>query len=237
MKPKELFQKTFDKYLNKEEIYQEIQKKIEKKEKRKGKFIYLIPATCIILLTIGLFISAKPLHGSFLFEENQQEDAIIINSLDQSMISLRDYDIKCVEITDESHEQLKQKYSFLSRLAIPSGISLTPHPSENRGCAVYTKEPGTNDYSKLYQYEYYYKNVDYSKSIVLAFSKLGKPFRDYYFMEDATQLSTINGNSVLLYGSDSFYIAQFTYQGTFFDIDAKGINEQEFLKLIDSILQ
>ena len=75
------------------------------------------------------------------------------------------------------------------------------------------------------------------REIEIKYSKENTPLRDYYFSEDGSKTTTINGIDLKIYKyKENFYTA-FKYNDYNFDIETSNITEQEFSNYLVSILK
>lgn len=64
-----------------------------------------------------------------------------------------------------------------------------------------------------------------------------EPLRDYYVECVYTEISSINGNTVTIYGISNAYIVYFSYQNINYDIETKNVTLEELEKLLKNILE
>lgn len=94
----------------------------------------------------------------------------------------------------------------------------------------------SKDYNILGNYEIIYSN-DFDRSINVKYSKEHKPVRDYYFNEEGSKITIINGIELKIYKFENIYFTEFKLNGYNFDIETSNIAEQELSNFLLSILK
>ena len=97
--------------------------------------------------------------------------------------------------------------------------------------------------------EEFYQNL---RQVRISFSENGPPMRDYFILIDreetathdglavsvnAVPTSVINGVEVMIYRWEQIFIAQFVFDGLYFDVETSHINEAELIAVLESILR
>lgn len=101
----------------------------------------------------------------------------------------------------------------------------------------YTREnANSQDYDLLYNYKISYYNEN-NRSINISYSKDYKPLRDYYFKENGSKISKINGIELKIYKFENIYFTEFKFNDYNFDIETSKITEQELTNLLLSIIK
>lgn len=220
---------------DKEHNYNAILSKINKMEggKNMKKRYVLIPAFSLILvlvIAIGLNSNIfKNIGGNQVSTEDGTTKAELkINKLDEMMVGSLDADIKSVEI-----EELPEKFDFIQNLKLPDGFKF------DCGQIIYTRDSlEKEEYSILHDYLLLYNtNENAQDSIKIAFSEEYEPLRDYFIEQNNSKISKINGTDVTIYQYEKMYIAYFEYNGIKFDVETTGINEEELVALLSSIIE
>lgn len=70
---------------------------------------------------------------------------------------------------------------------------------------------------------------------MLKFSANGKPVSCYAFPHG--EASTIQGHEVTIYEYENAYMAEFTFDGTSFQVESSGLAEDEFVKMLSTIFE
>ncbi len=94
----------------------------------------------------------------------------------------------------------------------------------------------SKEYNILGNYEIIYDNGD-DRSIKISYSKDNKPVRDYYFSEEGSKVTTINGIELKIYKFENIYFTEFKFNDYNFDIETSKITEQELSIFLLSILK
>ena len=236
----------------KENIRKKVQEKIaisnireefDMKNKRNNRVIYGILATCAILVLC--LVVSKNIKNSLNInnnvelaknddvtqeENNISEDKIVYN--EGNLESQADYDGKWEE------------FEFVNEIFIPKELELA------RQGKIYVREYINNilsdDYSKLHQYSLIYSNNNKEDTSIIEinFTKEQTILGCMIPKEDETPSSIINGKEVKLFKSE--YIrdeskingyAFFEKDGFKFYINAHRIDEEDFIKVVKSILK
>ena len=91
-------------------------------------------------------------------------------------------------------------------------------------------------YTVIHDYIWDYSNESGDRTIRIAFSKVGKPLRDYHLScED--KISKIEGTEVIITQYESLYLAEFKLNDVYFDIETKGITQTELVDFLVSIIK
>lgn len=225
------FKNEMEKEFDKEKNYQAILSKIERvSEMKKIKLSHiLVPAFALVaVLTIGIVavnLENKPEDKKMIASEGIKVE-LNINQIKQMSQTRLDADIKTSDF-----ENLPTKFDFIKNVKTPSSITLT-----NKYNIYVKSNKDIAKYDILHDYVFSYTNKNNTKDIQIAFSELEKPLRDYY-IEDGEKESKIGETKVLISQYEDLYIATFEKQGTYFDIETKGITQQELVDLLTSVIE
>lgn len=229
MTNKDCLKHAMDNDFNKKRNYLKV---VERKEEKKVHKIYkhAIASTMLVALLTGstVFtltnINNKTFHGSEMgdiFKDN-----IVINDIKNKEESTLRLDGKVIEV---NKNEILDEFS-LKEMNIPIGFSL------HNSYTIYTREDkDSKEYPILHDYVLNYCN-EKNKSIRIAISKIGKPMRDYSFMDKVDKISTINNSEVVITKYEDSFIATFKKESTTFDIETTGITQEEVVNLIKSMI-
>lgn len=215
------------------------------KKKNTNKIVYGILSACAVFI-FCLAISKNVNYPSNITnneelamddnivqeENNTIEDNIVFN--DGSLQSMAEIDAKWED------ENLEGVIDFINKIDVPDGLYLS------RQGKVFVKEDiNSEDYSKLRQYALFYSNGSTKNlsQIEIIFTKeqtiLGCLLPD----KETMKSSTINGTEVKLFKSENLQDeskivgdAYFEKDGYTFYINVYNIYEEEFIKVLKSIL-
>lgn len=215
-KLKKTITKDFDKNIN----YNIIINKMKRGYQMNKIFKYAtIPICLIAIICISLLLNQNQ-------PDIQEKDKIIyFNQVDETSQTSLDADIKTIAI-----QELPSKFSFINNIVVPKSFPL------NNSYAVYTKGNASSNYNVLHDYVFEYHRNDMDK-ILISFSELEHPLRDYYFDEENPKQSEIGHTELVIYQFKENYIAQFTYNDIYFDIETTGISQNELIDLLSSIIK
>lgn len=208
---KNIIKNTFDKKINKDDIYNNVLKKVTKKN-----FNYLrlgiIPVTIVILIC---FISLN-----YKKVENIKEgiDIIHINNIDNETDSLYDIIWNGFSVTKE---ELGLRFNWFNKLV-----------NTDLDYSNYIK---LTDIKETYLMILAYDNIN----LEIFISEIGekKPRCITFLDEKHISKSIINNQKVEIYKSRNTYIAFFELDGFNYDIELTNATQDEFIKLIKLILQ
>lgn len=166
-------------------------------------------------------------QGTEDLREEKSQTKLNINKIDDGIgISKIDADVKIIEITE-----LSEEFNFIKNIKVPEGYKL--EYSYN----LYIKSNRDIDkYDKLHDYVFAY-NKNNENDIIVAFSKLEEPIRDYEIGENDKK-SIIDGIEMTIYHSQKYkmYMVSFKYNDIFFDIETEDVTENELVELLESIV-
>lgn len=237
MTNKEKLNKAIEEDFNSMNNYNEIIKKIEKGAKMKKNNMWkwsFVPICLVAIISGVLFLNYqnnnKTKLEDKLFVDEKNNVTLNINEIqsNKSKTSILDtaLDIKTVTTNDANFP-----LPYKNEINIPKDLNKTYK------FIVYTRESiDSKDYNILNNYILEYSN-DNNKSINVAYSKDHKPLRDYYFSDEGSKVTTINGVELKIYKLEDIYFTEFNYNGYNFDIETTKITEQELLTFLLSILK
>ena len=210
------------------------------KTNQSKKIIYWITSgvAAVFVIAFGIFINTNNMVDNSSTKESLQivskEDKtsqieLNINKYEQSM----DIDVESMKIDGQIKQitELNDKFRFIDNVKIPSSYKLTDK------YMIYTRKDTTEkNYDILHDYVFTYRKNE-TDTIIIAFSEIGKPLRDYYLSEDA-EISKIEDTECKIYQyTDNIYMATFKINDIYFDIETNGITEGELVELLQSIIK
>lgn len=231
---KENLKKMYDNYSNKEKNYQIIIERIEERKKMNKLYKYAYVFTLLLALVIG---------GAFMFQIsssnllNQKtninhkktvEDKIVINSKNNSDVftgSVKlDAKIENININD-----ITNKFN-LKNIVIPNTYKY------GNSYVLYIRgDREIKYYNILHDYVINYEKSD-GYNIIIAISEVSSPIRDYHFDNTNDKESVINQTKLFITKYSNSYIVTFTKDDAYYDIETTGINEEELIDLLKSVI-
>ena len=223
---KDTIQKNFDKKKN----YNIILSKIERRDNMKVKLSYVLASSLVaIALLVGIVAYNVPKSNN----ENVMPPTVQgilelnINKAEyQSMMTL-DADIK------EANTELNSDFSFVKK-DINAPKDLRDYGVNK--VVMTRKDFSDKDYSIAHDYIWDYSNEAENRTIRIAFSKIGKPLRDYYLSSEE-KISKIENTDVIITQYEKLYLAEFKMNDVYFDIETSGITQTELVDLLVSIIK
>ena len=220
-------QEEMRKEFNQRKNYDEILSKMEGESTMKiVKWRYvLIPVTMVIILLAGV-IGMNIKRPNEIPTNPNLKIALSINQLKELGNTSLDADVKIISI-----KKLPEEFQFMNQLKLLNELKL------KNAYTVYTKDNIKNkEYTILHDYVFSYTSSDNKKSIQIAFSKIEKPLRDYFF-NDIGKESEIGDTKLMISQYNNMYIATFEKDSIYFDIETEGITQEELVDLLISIIQ
>ena len=227
---KDTIQKNFDKKKN----YNIILSKIERRDNMKVKLSYVLASSLVaIALLVGIVAYNVPKSNN----ENVMPPTVQgilelnINKAEyQSMMTL-DADIK--EANTELNSEFEKDFSFVKK-DINAPKDLRDYGVNK--VVMTRKDFSDKDYSIAHDYIWDYSNEAENRTIRIAFSKIGKPLRDYYLSSEE-KISKIENTDVIITQYEKLYLAEFKMNDVYFDIETSGITQTELVDLLVSIIK
>ena len=218
----------------KEEIaISNIRKEFDMKTSKNRKIIYAISSVCaMFILGVGIFMGTDKLNNNNLFSNSlytEKTDGNInielnINKIKDMAVASLDADIKTIEISN-----MPEKFKFIEKVKVPEEYKL--ESSYN----VFTRENiNVEEYNILHDYVFEYRK-DSMNNIIIAFSEIEKPLRDYEIAE-GKNISKIGDVEIIISEWKQMYIATFEYKDIYFDIETTGITQEQLVDLLKSII-
>lgn len=216
-----------------------IREEFDMKSKKSRKIIYGITSSAaVFILGIGIIISTNTfnnnqiqdnhyeiadLQGDKQNKNESQEIKLNINKIKEMSATSLDADIKTIEI-----EKLPEKFEFIKNIKIPEEYKI--ESSYN----IYTRNDiNKSEYDVLHDYVFNYRK-DSMNEIIIAFSEIEMPLRDYY-IDVGDKVSKIGNIELIISQYKDMYIVTFNFKDMYFDIETTGITENELLELLQSI--
>ena len=148
----------------------------------------------------------------------------------QSMMTL-DADIK--EANTELNSEFEKDFSFVKK-DINAPKDLRDYGVNK--VVMTRKDFSDKDYSIAHDYIWDYSNEAENRTIRIAFSKIGKPLRDYYLSSEE-KISKIENTDVIITQYEKLYLAEFKLNDVYFDIETAGITQKELVDLLVSLIK
>ncbi len=203
-----IINKSFNKYINKDENLKKIKERMNKKDMKYLKYS-LIPICLILIISLFLIIyNNKP----DIFDDTKE---IYINELDNMNLTSLDSNIRV------ENNYMVETYDELLNIVIPDDLN------KMNGSAIFLSDGTLNNYIV----EYF--NGD--RRITIAYSESNTPIRDYFI--DDGKSSIIKNTNLVISKYNTMYIVTFKYNDIYFDIETSNIEENELIDLLESIIK
>ncbi len=191
---------------------------------------------CLVLVICGVMLF-NPQNNSN--NNDDISDYIQLESMAHEIYinKLKDFSQADIDVQLDADVKVQEefvKYSFIDNMIIPSDLSLSSKH------LVYTrKDNQTTQYDILHDYVLWYEKMENNintKKIIVAFSKDFEPLRDYFIDINNLKVSKINNTELIIVNYNDMCIATFTHNDLNFDIETKGITQEELIQLLESII-
>ena len=203
-----IINKSFNKYINKDDNLKKIKERMNKKDMKYLKYS-LIPICLILIISLFLIIyNNKP----DIFDDTKE---IYINELDNMNLTSLDSNIRV------ENNYMVETYDELLNIVIPDDLN------KMNGSAIFLSDGTLNNYIV----EYF--NGD--RRITIAYSESNTPIRDYFI--DDGKSSIIKNTNLVISKYNTMYIVKFKYNDIYFDIETSNIEENELIDLLESIIK
>lgn len=234
MTNKEKIKKAIEEDINPQMYYKQILKEIEKGEKMPKNNMWkwsIVPICLGVIISGFLFINYQNDNKTILknkpYVDEKNNVTLNINEINKAGMPLLDADVKVVT-NNAANFPLPYKNGIVD---IPKDLDKT-----SKYIFYFREDKESKEYNKLGFYEIIYDDGD-ERSIKVSYAKDNKPTRDYYFSEEGSKITTINGINLKIYKFASLYFTEFKYNDYYFDIETSNITEQELSALLLSILK
>lgn len=216
-----------------------IREELDMKSKKSRKIIYGITSSAaVFILGVGIIIGTNTFNNSQIQDNHyeiadlqgdkqnkneSQEIKLNINKINEMSATSLDADIKTKEI-----EKLPEKFEFIKNIKMPEEYKI------ERSYNIYTRNDiNKSEYDVLHDYVFNYRK-DSMNEIIIAFSEIEMPLRDYY-IDVGDKVSKIGNIELIISQYKDMYIVTFNFKDMYFDIETTGITENELLELLQSI--
>ena len=225
---KDTIQKNFDQEKN----YNIILSKIERRDNMKVKLSYVLASSFVaIALLVGIVAYNVPKNDNEIVTPPTVPGALEININKAKMQSMAKLDADIQEAVVD--KEINKSFPFVQKeLNAPKDLK---NYGVNR-VLMTRKDLSDKDYSVAHDYIWDYSNEAENRTIRIAFSKVGKPLRDYHLSSEE-KISKIEGAEVIITQYEKLYLAEFKLNDVYFDIETAGITQTELIDLLVSIIK
>ncbi len=229
MSNKEQLKKVIEKDFNQINNYKEIIKKVEKNKMKKNNLLKwsLVPIGLLVIIIGIIFLNYNNhllVNKTYIDKENNL--ILNINDLSNIGVTKMDLDIKIVNDVN-----IPYPFKINGELNIPSDLTQT------KNYVVYTKKnQDSKDYDVIASYVMHLTDGN-ERTMLIRYAKNQVPLKDYYFKEDNSKVTTINGINLIIYKYEESFYTTFSYNDYNFDIETINITEQELANYLVSIFK
>ena len=225
---KDTIQKNFDQEKN----YNIILSKMERRDNMKVKLSYVLASSFIaITLLVGIVAYNMPKNDNEIVTPPTVQGVLEININKAKMQSMAKLDADIQEAVVD--KEINKSFPFVQKeLNAPKDLK---NYGVNR-VLMTRKDLSDKDYSVAHDYIWDYSNEAQDRTIRIAFSKVGKPLRDYHLSSEE-KISKIEGAEVIITQYEKLYLAEFKLNDVYFDIETAGITQNELVDLLVSLIK
>lgn len=225
---KDTIQKNFDKEKN----YNIILSRIERRDNMKVKLSYVLASSFVaIALLVGIVAYNVPKNDNEIVTPPTVQGVLEININKAKMQSMAKLDADIQEAVVD--KEINKSFPFVQKeLNAPKDLK---NYGVNR-VLMTRKDLSDKDYSVAHDYIWDYSNEAQDRTIRIAFSKVGKPLRDYHLSSEE-KISKIENTDVIITQYEKLYLAEFKLNDVYFDIETAGITQTELIDLLVSIIK
>ena len=246
MTNRENMKKNIKKDFDKEKNYKEIVSQMDKKKIVINYKYAFIPMILIIAISIILFnkqsgdkvrtFKDDSKVNSSVNQNSSDYDGLNVNTTSSVRIivnELRDFKLKNYNVTNYINNINIPYFEVLKDIKIPDDFDVL---ADGRGVGI-SKDKKDKDYGKINNYELWYKNSKNNRKIIIALSDKNIPYRDFMIDRKNSNKTIINGVEVEIYKYKNTYVSIFSYKGYNFDIESCDIIEEEYIRLLYSLIK
>lgn len=223
---------TIQKNFDKEKNYNIILSKIERRDNMKVKLSYVLASSFVaIALLVGIVAYNVPKNDNEIVTPPTVQGVLEININKAKMQSMAKLDADIQEAVVD--KEINKSFPFVQKeLNAPKDLR---DYGVNK-VVMTRKDFSDKDYSIAHDYIWDYSNEAENRTIRIAFSKIGKPLRDYYLSSEE-KISKIEGAEVIITQYEKLYLAEFKLNDVYFDIETAGITQKELVDLLVSLIK
>lgn len=227
---KDTIQKNFDKKKN----YNIILSKIERRDNMKVKLSYVLASSLVaIALLVGIVAYNVPKSNNENVMPPTVPGVLEININKAEKQGMAKFDADIQETVSDLNEEFNKTFPFAQKeLNAPKDLR---DYGVNK-VVMTRKDFSDKDYSIAHDYIWDYSNEAENRTIRIAFSKIGKPLRDYYLSSEE-KISKIENTDVIITQYEKLYLAEFKLNDVYFDIETAGITQKELVDLLVSLIK
>lgn len=238
----EKLKQAIEQDLNSKNYYNKIMNQIERQEKMKKKrnmWKWSLVPVCLVVVISGILFFSNQNNKKTILKNNPYIDKnnnveLNINEINNYKDGIIDADLKRIDANIEEITNNNENFPLPYKNGI---VNLPKDLNKTYKYILYFRENReSKEYNILGNYEIVYSN-DKDRSIQVKYSKEHKPVRDYYFDDDGSKITMINGIELKIYKFENIYFTEFNYNDYTFDIETSKITEQELSDLLISILK
>ena len=198
----------------------------------KVKLSYVLASSFVaIALLVGIVAYNVPKNDNEIVTPPTVQGVLEININKAKMQSMAKLDADIQEAVVD--KEINKSFPFVQKeLNAPKNLK---NYGVNR-VLMTRKDLSDKDYSVAHDYIWDYSNEAQDRTIRIAFSKVGKPLRDYHLSSEE-KISKIENTDVIITQYEKLYLAEFKLNDVYFDIETAGITQTELIDLLVSIIK
>ncbi len=236
MTNKEKLKKAIEQDINPKDDYREVINRIEKGDKMKknnNMWKWSLVQLCLVVVISGILFLNHQNNNNILmskpYVDEENNVTLNINEINSDKVGIHklDADIKPVTVNGVNFP-----------LPYKNGVVNIPKDLDKTYTYIFyfRENKESKEYNILGNYEIIYSN-DMDRTINVKYSKDNKPVRDYYFSDEGSKTTIIDGVELIIYKFENIYFTEFEFNGYNFDIETTNITEQELSAFLLSVFE
>ena len=211
------------------------------KEKNRKLVCGVLASCAMFALAIGIITTKQPFSqngGNVLQAKVEKEDLSKQKDTLETKININKLDEKAlVDYAIDAQTRKIDAKEYMEDLKFAIEAKLPDDFEENfSAVGIYIKGENSKKYDVLQNYEIRYKNKSETRTIILGIGfKDRKPIRDYYFA-DVKKISKIGEVELKITQYEDSYLATFSYKDMNYDIETRGITQDELVEFLTSLI-
>ena len=165
-------------------------------------------------------------------QSGEEGNKIVVNSIDNIPADRMNICLSCDDFVEMTREEMIAYYGTDYIPDVPSDIK----PWEEERSGIYRRNGGTGEiYWDVDILNF--SNEDFTRNVNLEVAKGHIPWLDYMHFDHDDEKSIINNTEVLMGKTESgYYYAEFMYLNVGFAFCADGLTQEEFVKIVSSVI-
>lgn len=185
----------------------------------KKNYIVILVSFLIVVLSVLWIVNSNSKK-----EEKIGNSNIYINSITDYQKKAEDLDVLSVQHPCDCIYEKHAGY------VLPEDMSLV------QDYGLYTKN-SDGKYTIFHDVVYEFLSRDHQRRVIITYSDLEEPFKDYEYLMEESKVSSILEKEVIIGKFEERYFASFELLGRYYNIETTNLSEEELVLLILGIIE